>query len=275
MAHDLIVQKKVDFVVLGRAFIADPEFLAKTRAGQLDEIRPCLAECRGCADEHIQRGGLTTCVVNPRMSREFDLIDVEGAAQSPPKHVLVLAEGLAALQAARWAAFSGHRVALCERGDRLGGQLLLAAKMPARSELADILPWYIRQLNKYGVDVRLSVDVDRALIEQMKVDTVIVATGSSPEVPQHLINIVMNVANIKVLMLDEMIRDDSFTGAKVLVIGGNQNGVLASDWLAEPGAEVWVAEAHGHFGEKLARHDRWALLNRPAKKSVHRLKIVR
>jgi 2,4-dienoyl-CoA reductase-like NADH-dependent reductase (Old Yellow Enzyme family)/thioredoxin reductase len=275
MAHDLVAQKKVDFVVLGRAFIADPDFLAKTRAGQLDEIRPCLAECRGCADEHIQRGGLTTCVVNPRMSRELDLIDVEGVAKADPKHVLVVGGGLAGLEAARCAAFSGHRVTLCERGERLGGQLLLAAKMPARLELADILPWYSRQLAKYEVDVRLSVEVDSALIERTKADTVIVATGSLPEVPQHLINIVMNAANIKVLMLDDMLRDESFTGAKALVIGGNQNGILTSDWLAERGAEVWVAEAHGHFGEKLAGHDRWYLLNRLAKKPVHRIKNVR
>lgn len=275
MAHDLVARKKVDFVVLGRAFIADPDFVAKTRAGRLDEIRPCLGECRGCADEHIQRGGLTTCVVNPRMSRELDLTDVEGAAKAAPKRVLVVGGGLAGLEAARCAAFSGHQVTLCERQDRLGGQLLLAAKMPARAELADILSWYTRQLEKHGVDVRLGVAADRMLIEQTKPDTVIVATGSMPEVPQHLINIVMNAANIDVLMLDDMVRDDSFAGAKALVIGGNQNGILAADWLADRGAEVWVAEAHGHFGEKLAGHDRWYLLNRLAKKPVHRLKHVR
>lgn len=275
MAHELVARKKVDFVVLGRAFIADPEFVAKTRADRLDDIRPCLGECRGCADEHIQRGGLTSCVVNPRMSRELDLVDIEGAAKSAPKHVLVIGGGLAGLEAARCAGFSGHKVTLCERGERLGGQLLLASKIPARSELADILPWYIRQLDKYGVDVRLSVEVDQAFIELMKPDTVVVATGSMPEVPQHLINIVMNAANIKVLMLDDMLQDESITGMKTLVIGGNQNGILAADWLAEHGAEVWVAESQAHFGEKLAGHDRWYLLNRLAKKPVHRMKNVR
>jgi 2,4-dienoyl-CoA reductase-like NADH-dependent reductase (Old Yellow Enzyme family)/thioredoxin reductase len=275
MAHDLVVQKKVDFVVLGRAFIADPEFVAKTRADKLDDIRPCLGECRGCADEHIQRGGLTSCVVNPRMSRELDLVDVEGAKKALPKQVLVVGGGLAGLEAARCAAFSGHKVTLCERGDRLGGQLLLASKIPARGELADILPWYVRQLEKYDVDVRLSVEADRELVERLKPDTVVVATGSVPEVPQHLINIAMNAANINVLMLDDMLRDDGFMGTKVVVIGGNQNGILAADWLAERGAEIWVAEAHAHFGEKLAGHDRWYLLNRLAKKPVHRMKNVR
>lgn len=275
MARDLVAAKKVDFVVLGRAFIADPEFVAKTRAGRTDEIRPCLGECRGCADEHIQRGGLTSCVVNPRMSRELDLVDVEGVAKAAPKRVLVVGGGLAGLEAARCAAFSGHKVTLCERGDRLGGQLLLASKIPARAELADILPWYVRQLDKYGVEVRLSVEVDKTLIEGTKADVVVVATGSMPEVPQHLINIVMNAANIKVVLLDDMLRDESFTAEKAVVVGGNQNGILAADWLAERGAEVWVAEAHAHFGEKLAGHDRWYLLNRLANKPVHRMKNVR
>jgi NAD(P)H-nitrite reductase large subunit len=59
------------------------------------------------------------------------------------------------------------------------------------------------------------------------------------------------------------------------VIGGDQNGILAADWLTERGAEVWVAEAHDHFAGKLAGHDRWYLLNRLAAKPVHRLKNVR
>jgi NAD(P)H-nitrite reductase large subunit len=72
-----------------------------------------------------------------------------------------------------------------------------------------------------------------------------------------------------------MLRDGEFQASKALVIGGDQNGILAADWLTERGAEVWVAEAHDHFAGKLAGHDRWYLLNRLAAKPVHRLKNVR
>ncbi|TNE39101.1 MAG: NADH:flavin oxidoreductase [Alphaproteobacteria bacterium] len=272
LAEELIAGDKVDFVVLGRAFIADPEFAAKARAGNFKDIRPCLGECRGCADEHIQRGGLTTCVVNPRMSRELHVVDVEGAKKDNPKRILVIGAGLAGLEAARMTAFSGHQVTLCEEASKVGGQILLAAQMPGRGELGDILPWYETQLAKYGVDVRLNTRADRNLIETLAPDVVIVATGSLPEVPQNLVNLVMQVSETDCLMLDDMVRDNIDPGKKVVVIGGDQNGIIAADWLAEKGAEVWIAEAGGHFGQKLAGHDRWYLLNRLQGKPVHRYK---
>ena len=76
--------------------------------------------------------------------------------------MLVVGGGLAGLEAARRTAFSGHRVVLCERRGWLGGQIRLAAKIPCRQEIADMLPWYERQLARYGVEVRLNTSVDEA-----------------------------------------------------------------------------------------------------------------
>ena len=274
MARDLVAQGKVDFVVLGRAFIADPDFVAKTRSGQLGDIRPCLADCRGCADEHIQRGGHTSCVVNPRMCRELDLVDVEGASKASPKKILVIGGGLAGMEAARRCAFSGHQVTLCESGAQLGGQMRHAERMPGRQELGDILPWYERQLAKYGVDVQLGVTVDEASIAAAKPDEVVVACGSVPQVPAHMIAAVMQAERTEVLLLDEMIEQGRPAGRRVLVVGGDQNGVVAADWLAEGGNEVWIAESSGHFASKLAGHDRWYLFNRMPAKKVRRIKDV-
>ena len=275
MARDLVAQRKVDFVVMGRAFIADPEFVGKVRSGDLQDIRPCLADCRGCADEHIQRGGLTSCVVNPRMCRELDLIDIEGASKDNPKKVLVVGGGLAGLEAARRTAFSGHHVTLCETQPWLGGQIRLAAMMPERGEIADIVPWYETQLAKYGVDVRLQTTVDEEFLRQASPDVVFVATGSVPEVPQHMLDAVMKAENIDIAMLDDVLAEAVEVGRRVLVIGGDQNGVLAADYLSEDKErEIWIAEAGGHFGRKLAGHDRWYLFNRMSRKSVHRIKNV-
>ncbi|MGI4814434.1 MAG: FAD-dependent oxidoreductase [Janthinobacterium lividum] len=246
MAQELVEQRTVDFVVLGRAFIADSEFVSKTREGRASDIRPCLADCRGCADEHIQRGGLTSCVVNPRMCRELDLIDVEGSAADHPKKVVVIGGGLAGLEAARRCAFSGHQVTLFESRKQLGGQIRLAAAIPGRQELGDILPWYEHQLAKYKVDIRLDTTVDEALLSAASPDVVLVATGSQPQVPAYLLNAVMNAANINIVMLDDMIEDGELPGQAVLVVGGDQNGMVAADYLAEQGCQVWVAEATSH-----------------------------
>ena len=165
MANELVRDGKVDVVCMGRAMIADPEIVEKARRGLLDDIRPCLAECRGCIDQEmrgIKSGspGVASCVVNPRVGRESVIVDVRNARQTRARRVLVIGGGLAGLEAARQTAFAGHHVLLCERRAWLGGQLRLAAMIPGRQEIADILPWYERQLGQYGVEVRLNTDVD-------------------------------------------------------------------------------------------------------------------
>ncbi len=274
MARDLVVEGKADFVCMGRPSIADSDIFGKTKRGELDEIRPCLADCRGCADEHVVRGRAASCVVNPRMGRELDLIDIEGTAKDNPKRVLVVGGGLAGMEAARRSAFSGHKVTLCESREALGGQLVFARMIPGRTEIGDVLPWYGRQLAKLGVEVRLNTTVDEALMKELAPEVVFVATGSSPEVPQNLMSIVMKAANIEIMMLDDLLEQQLPVGQNILVIGGDQNGMLAADYLSEGGRTVTVAEAHDHFGEKLAAHDRWYVLNRQNAKKVRRVKNV-
>jgi 2,4-dienoyl-CoA reductase-like NADH-dependent reductase (Old Yellow Enzyme family)/thioredoxin reductase len=274
MARDLVAAGKADFVCLGRPTIADSDIFGKTRRGELEDIRPCLADCRGCIDEHLRRGGAASCVVNPRMARELTCIDIEGSARDNPKTVLVVGGGLAGLEAARRTAFSGHKVILCETRPVLGGQINFAAMIPGRTEIADMLPWYERQLLKYRVDIRLGTTVDAALLAEIAPDVVFVASGSSPEVPQDMLDVVMNAANIEIMMLDDLLEQKLKPGNNILVIGGDQNGMLAADYLSEGGRQVCVAEATNHFAEKLAGHDRWYLLNRQNAKNVRRVKGV-
>ena len=237
MANDLVARGKVDFVCMGRPMIADPDIVGKTRRGELEEIRKCLADCRGCMDEHMRsgrRGAVTTsCVVNPRMTRESVCIDIEGASKAHPKKVLVVGAGLAGLEAARRTAFSGHQVTLCESRSWIGGQIRLAAMIPGRQEIADMLPWYERQLAKYGVDVRLGTTVDAALLAALAPDVVFVATGSVPQVPQNMLESVTNAANINIMMIDDLLEEELMPGDNILVIGGDQIGMQAADFLAK------------------------------------------
>ena len=277
MARDLVAEGKADFVCFGRSTIADPDFFGKIRGGALQEIRPCLADCRGCIDEHLLRhpgGGDACCVVNPRMGRELDCIDVKDVSIGQPKTVVVVGGGLAGMEAARMTAFSGHRVTLFERRSRLGGQMLLAREMPGRREIGDILPWYERQLDSLGVEVRLSTEVDAAMITDLKPDVIVVATGSQPSIPQNMIDLVMNNETIDMILLDDLVESDLPVGKSVLVVGGDQNGMVIADYLAERGAKVTVGEFGRHFGHKLAAHDRWYLLNRQNAKHVKRIKNV-
>jgi len=93
-------------------------------------------------------------------------------------------------------------------------------------------------------------------------------------VPQNMMDVVMKTANIQIMMLDDLLEEGLTPGENILVIGGDQNGMLIADYLSEGGRHVCVAEAHGHFAQKLAGHDRWYLLNRQNAKNVRRVKGV-
>src|SRR6185436_20064818 len=121
----------VDVVGMTRALIADPDLPRKAREGRLDDIRTCVGANEGCIDR-IYQGKAVSCVQNPATGREAELGDLR--ATSTPKTVVVVGGGVAGLEAARMAALRGHRVVLLEKSAELGGQVLLAARAPARAE---------------------------------------------------------------------------------------------------------------------------------------------
>jgi len=273
VADRIIAEGKADLTVMSRAQIADPEMVEKARRGEIDEIRPCLAECLGCI-EGILRYGEASCAVNARVGREYLLPEIEGEKAAAPRKVLVAGAGVAGLEAARRAAFAGHRVLVCESRGWVGGQLKLASIIPRRAEIADILPWYERQLNELGVQVRLNVTVDESLLDEIKPDVLIVATGSLPEVPLGFVEGLGNIKDIELMTADELLEEQKLTGDSVLVVGGDQIGLQVADYLSEQGKTVYVVERGGHFARKMASADRRYLVGRLIEKGVRRHKNV-
>ncbi|MCX5999585.1 MAG: FAD-dependent oxidoreductase, partial [Chloroflexi bacterium] len=201
MADRFIADGKADFVCMARAQIADPEMVEKARKGDIADIRLCLADCLGCI-EGILRYEEASCTVNPRMGREHLIQDIRDEKKDSAKRVLVAGSGVAGLEAARRAAFAGHKVVLCESKGWIGGQLWLAAKMPKRQEIADIRPWYERQLSKRGVQVRLNTPVDDDRLDRASPEALVIATGSLPEVPLGFVDGLDNVKRIELIMVD-------------------------------------------------------------------------
>lgn len=279
MADRIIKEGKADLVAMARAQLADPEMVEKARKGEIAEIRLCLGECLGCI-EGILRQGKASCTVNPRLGRESLIKDIEGEKKAAAKKVLVVGAGCAGLEAARRAAFAGHRVVLCESKGWIGGQVKLAARIPKRQEIADIITWYERQLNKLGVQIRLNTTVDESVLDEIKPDVVVIATGSLPEVPLTFIKGLGNIKNIQLLLVDKLLEDSLLTGDRVLVVGGDQIGLQVADYLSEMGKQVYVVEKGRHFASKMASSDRHYLMGRIISKGVkryrgvHRIEIV-
>lgn len=123
MADILLEMDKCDFVGMARGSLADPYLPVKAKEGKFDQINYCIGCLQGC-EGPLLTGGCVTCLVNPRVGREYET-DLTKTTQ--PKKVMVIGGGPAGLVAARTAAIKGHDVSLYEASSHLGGQFRSAA----------------------------------------------------------------------------------------------------------------------------------------------------
>jgi 2,4-dienoyl-CoA reductase (NADPH2) len=161
-----------DFVSMARPFLADPELIRKGREGGRRRINVCIA-CNQCIDRSIFDQPVS-CVVNPRAGHELDPVVDGGGAR-----VAVVGGGPAGMEAARALAACGHRVRLLEAGARLGGQFLMAGRIPGKQDFLNTVAYFEQELERLGVEISLGQRVTEgsALAD---FDAVILATGVTP-----------------------------------------------------------------------------------------------
>ena len=176
-AEQVLRDGQADIVSLVRAQIADPDLVAKTRAGRAEDVRPCIACNQGCVGGLLQIGRMQ-CAVNPAAGYELMLDETKIERTATPRKVLIVGGGPAGLEAARIAALEGHKVVLAEAMPTLGGTLNAAKRAPHLHILGDLTDWLERQVYALGVEVRLSTYVDADDIAAEEADEVIVATGA-------------------------------------------------------------------------------------------------
>jgi 2,4-dienoyl-CoA reductase-like NADH-dependent reductase (Old Yellow Enzyme family)/thioredoxin reductase len=246
MAEDFLQQGKADLIYLGRQLTADPETPNKYLEGRPEDVRKCVACVEGCG---------TPCSINYDMAP--DAIPLEPAPAQ--KTVLVIGGGVAGMEAARVAALRGHRVTLTEKRPELGGMVAALALEPLTAEFGNLVEYLKVQLEKLGVDVRLSTQAGLAEVDELSPDVVIVATGSSMIIPE--------IAQGKPGVMDhiEALRNRREIGHRVVVWGLTYGAELAIS-LAEEGREVVLI---GEGGEKtLGGHSsnfrRWWILRKLA-----------
>lgn len=176
LAEDILQAGEADMVAMARALIADPEFPNKVAERRPQDIRTCLGDNQECLGR-IMQGMPIRCTINPSAGREGELGIGTLQPTALAKSVLVVGGGPAGMEAARTASMRGHRVTLVDSGNRLGGQVLLARKLPGRSDIGNIVEWLPRQLEKLGVEVILDTIVTKDFIAQRSPGTLVLATG--------------------------------------------------------------------------------------------------
>ena len=222
IADELIANGRADICMIGRANISDAEFVNKAAEGRVDEIRPCIG-CLKCLNG-IMFGNRIACTVNPSLELENEDTVKESEVK---KNILVIGGGPAGMEAAYVSRLRGHNVVLCEKDNKLGGLVCLAAVPVAKQELTKVVKYMAAKLDKAGVDVRLNCQVTEEMLkDEFKDYEVIAGTGADPIV-------IKPFTSFKQWMTaDDILAGKAFPGRKVVVIGGGSVGCETADYLA-------------------------------------------
>lgn len=253
VAEFVLETGKADMVSMGRALHADPELPNKAAAGNLDDITPCIACNIGCIGT-VMQGQIATCIVNPAAGKEKEMTLVPAGK---PKQVLVAGGGPAGLEAARVAALRGHKVNLFEKREKLGGQINIASVPPFMQEISQLIQYLSRQVEKAGVQVELGKEVTPELIDELKPDVVIVATGAEPLIPDSLRG--TDRDNV-VTAWEVLAGHEAALAGNVVIVGGGLVGCETADFLAQTTDNMDVAPTHVTI---LEMRDRLALDGNP------------
>ena len=230
-AEQALAAGQTDFVGIGRAQLADPNWVSKAQEGRTEEIRPCIGIVQDCRRPE----GIIGCTIHARTGREEEWGPVKRA--SIKRRVVVAGGGPGGLEAARVAAESGHGVVVYERTDAIGGQLRIAAAGPTRGELLDFVDYLERELGRLGVEIRTETEATRDTVLADAPDLVVCAAGATPEAPDFPVSGGARVANVWELLGGDVAE----IPARAVVVDdgtGFWHGVSAVEYLAERGAAV-------------------------------------
>jgi 2,4-dienoyl-CoA reductase (NADPH2) len=242
----IIAAGDADMVSMARPLLADPEFVNKAAAGRADEINTCIACNQACLDHVFQRK-IASCLVNPRAGHETELRYEPVRA---PKRIAVVGAGPAGLSCATVLAERGHRVDLFDSAGEIGGQFNLAKRVPGKEEFAETLRYFGRRLDVTGVNVRLGVRADLALLRDGGYDEVVLATGVTPRDPD-IPGAGEHRASGRVLGYADVLLGRQACGPNVAIIGAGGIGFDV--------AEVLVAGTHSTTLDLAAWQREWGV----------------
>lgn len=226
VAEMILALGKADACYMGRSMLCDPEFPNKAFNGLENEIRPCIG-CNHCIS-NVNFDNPVRCTMNPEAGREYELRDLIGGRNKSSGRVLVIGGGPAGLTAAKYAAYRGFAVELIEAGDRLGGQMYLAAFPPCKQEIAAGTRYMIEECERYGVKITTDCTLTAEEIKERNYDHVLVCTGGEPIVPGFL----KGAANL--ITSFDALEGKALCGVNTVVVGGGLVGCETADFLAHP-----------------------------------------
>ena len=218
-----VAEGKIDGVGVARQFLVDPEWITKLIEDRIEDIKPCICCHSGCFNFSSSKGhantqdltdtmGLARCALNPKtmQSKKYDIKPAK-----VKKNVAVIGGGIGGMEAAIVLAKRGHKVTLYEKSDKLGGVFIAASAPSFKEKDRDLIAWYIRELTKYPIEVKMNTTVKD--VASLGADEVIVATGAvAKRIPVKGVE--------KSIEAVDYLLGNKTVGENVVIIGGGLTG---------------------------------------------------
>jgi 2,4-dienoyl-CoA reductase-like NADH-dependent reductase (Old Yellow Enzyme family) len=252
-AEKILASGQTDMVGMTRAMICDPEMPKKAEEGRLDDVRACIA-CNQACIGHFHLGYPISCIQHPETGRE--LVYGKRKPIAKKKRILIAGGGPGGMKAAAVAAERGHDVTVYEATERLGGQTLLAQLLPTRAEFGGIVTNLTREMQLAGAKVVTRTKVTRALVEELKPDAVIIATGAKPRAGE-----IEGIETGHVVNAWQVIKNEVNVGTSVVIADWRCDwiGMGIAEKLARAGCHVRLAVDGYMPGQRIHQYvrDNW------------------
>ncbi len=225
-----------DYLAVGRALLADPDFIGKYLGEVEGPIRPCLACVEGCLGG-VKSGQGLQCLTNPEVGRETESV----MPSEKSKKYAVIGGGLAGMQTAVTLKKRGHKVDLFEK-NKLGGQFNYAPLTPFKRSMDKLIPYFEKELEFNQVNVIHKKAEEKDVVPYY--DAAVLATGSEPAVPP--------IPGLnEYYWADILLEENLPRNKKVLIIGGGLIGVDIATALIPRNNKVIIVKRTVDFGEDM------------------------
>ena len=242
-AAEEIAAGRLDAVAIARQNLVDPEWIDKILAGKEEDIKPCIRCHNGCFNFAKYKGAaniqsmedslhLARCALTPPTTQHnrYKIVPT-----TKPKKVAIVGGGIGGMECALVLKQRGHVPTIFEKTGDLGGMFLTASAMSFKENDKELVQWYLREIKKQGIDVRLNTEVND-LGTLRGFDEIIVATGSVPR------NMPAVKGFDKTITLTQLLREKKEVGDKVMFFGGGQSACEAAYEMILQGKHPMIVE---------------------------------
>lgn len=265
VAESFLDEGVVDFVGMGRSWLADPEWGRKVQEGRENELKKCI-NCLRCFETLMSlnaQGLPLECAFNPRTCKEYRYGDLE--PDTGDHKVVVIGGGPGGMTAAETLAKRGVKVTLIDRQESLGGTVNLAKKPPLKERMEWIADYFRDSFDRLGVDVQLGKEATVEDIAALEPDAVILATGSAAIFPKSI----PGVEGSNVYTIEEVLTGKKdLTGKSVAMVGAGLTGLEAGEFLGDKGCKVTFIDMLKEAGTNAYKNNVLDVMSRLRKMDV-------